>query len=393
VLNGWSLLVGLGFVLLPFVLGTRERWDWFLLVAVICALGVYVLYIGGGIMHGPRYWYVASPLLMLLAARGAERAAELLAAAADRVREVVLPSPVAARWAGVLVVYVFVAALAGRSSYDWLLGNDQSWYDVFVPAQASELKGFNSIDDRLVTLLDDTDLHNALVLLADDCNGWQCYGTLFPRNNPSLDGDVVYARDIPERRADLFKAYPDRLVYAAHYSPPAYISIYGSTTPLAQMPAATPPLARDIALPTATPTGTPDAAQTAARDEQRVRDLDTLAGALQEYYARHGSYPYSDSIQSFCVYQGLDAGCGAKEVLDPLPNDPKQGQTYYYLSSGPWFYIFAVTEGTAPPSQCETAPGRPSVPLDRLYCLYGTTEPGATPPPLTTPTPTPLPAP
>ncbi len=385
VLNGWPLLIGLGFVLLPFALGTRERWDWFLLVAIVCALGVYVLYIGGGIMHGPRYWYVVSPLLMLLSARGAERAGEVLSAAADRVRAIIIPSRAGAGWAGMLVVYVFVAALAGTSAYNWLLGHNRTWSDVFVPAQASDLKGFNSIDDRLIKLIDDAHLHNALVLVADDCEGWQCYGSVFLRNKPTLDGDVVYARDVADRRGDLFKAYPDRLVYFAHYGPPAYLSIYGSTQALAQIPAATPPRARDITLPTPTATATPDPAEAGLRDDQRKRDLDAIAGALQEYYARHGGYPTADGVQSFCRYKELDSGCKVSEVLDPVPQDPQSGQTYYYWSNGTSFYLFAVTETPAGPSQCDTAPLKPG--QDHLYCLYGTTEPGATPPPLATPTP------
>jgi hypothetical protein len=70
VLNGWPLYVGLMFVVLPFVLATRQRWDWFL-SSPLSSRWACTSSIGHGFMHGPRYWYVVSPLLALLAARGA----------------------------------------------------------------------------------------------------------------------------------------------------------------------------------------------------------------------------------------------------------------------------------------------------------------------------------
>ena len=70
VLNGWPLFVGLALVLLPFMLGSRSRWDLFLLLAAVFAMGVWTAFESSGLMYGPRYWYEAVPFLMLLAARG-----------------------------------------------------------------------------------------------------------------------------------------------------------------------------------------------------------------------------------------------------------------------------------------------------------------------------------
>jgi hypothetical protein len=121
----------------------------------------------------------------------------------------------------VLVVYAVVLALAGSAIYGWLLGRHTSWTDEFVPNQASALRNFNNMDDRLVQLVDDKDLHDALVLVQGDCSTWQCYGSVFWLNNPTLYGEVVFARDLPEHRAELFAAYPDRHVYfeATHHRP------------------------------------------------------------------------------------------------------------------------------------------------------------------------------
>ncbi|MEK7326100.1 MAG: glycosyltransferase family 39 protein, partial [Chloroflexota bacterium] len=76
VLNGWPRYIGLMFVLLPFILGTRRTWDWFMLACAVSVMGVYTLYLENGVAYGPRYWYESIPFLMILAARGAERAAE-----------------------------------------------------------------------------------------------------------------------------------------------------------------------------------------------------------------------------------------------------------------------------------------------------------------------------
>ncbi len=370
VLNGWPLYIGLMFVLLPFLLATRHRWDWLLLVSAVCAMGVYVLFIGSGIMHGPRYWYVVSPLLMLLSARGADRAGEALNELASRARRIIIPAHPGPTWAGALIVYAFIVALAGTSAFNWLLGRQMTWRDPSVPARASDLRGFNSIDNRLIKLVDEANLHNALVLVQNDCGGWQCYGSVFWLNNPTLDGDIVYAKDIPDRRAALFKAYPDRYVYYASYGPPTYLAVYGSSTPLAQSAANSAPRARDIVLPSPTPTATPDVAQATRRDDQRRQNLDAVAKALQQYYVRHGTYPLATGLQSLCTYPG-DAGCKLTEVLDPLPRDPTNGRAYSYFSDGHSFYLFAATELPIGPSQCAGASDKPNVPSDHLYCVHG----------------------
>jgi hypothetical protein len=377
VLNGWPLYVGLMFIVLPFVLATRQRWDWFLLVSAVVAMGVYVLYIGHGIMHGPRYWYVVSPLLALLAARGADRAAEVLSIGAAELRRRATGADVRPQWAGVLVVYAVVLALAGSAIYGWLLGRHTSWKDEFVPNKASALRSFNNMDDRLVQLVDDEDLHDALVLVQGDCSTWQCYGSVFWLNNTTLDGDVVFARDLPAHRAELFAAYPDRYVYFASYGPVS-ISPYGETGPVViENGESNAPRGRDIHLPTPTPTAAPVIPNPAERDQQRVADLNTIAGALQDYYRIHGAYPLAEGLQSFCRYQDLDAGCKVTEVLEALPRDPDGERTYYYLSNGKSFTLWAQTDNAAPASDCPTVDPRPTFDPAHEYCVRGSPPPPA----------------
>ena len=54
VLNNWPTWVGLTFVFLPFMLGTRNIWDYWCLLCSLLVISVYVLYQWSGIYEGPR---------------------------------------------------------------------------------------------------------------------------------------------------------------------------------------------------------------------------------------------------------------------------------------------------------------------------------------------------
>jgi hypothetical protein len=273
-----------------------------------------------------------------------------------------------------------MAALVGGSVYGWLLSNNDGWDAIFVPNRATSLRGFNFVDDRLVRLVNEADLDNALVLV-EACPGWWCYGNVFWMNSPTLDGDIVFARDLEGRRAELFQAYPDRTVYVATYTSPSLVP-FGVTAPAGASGGeqASAPLARDIVLATPVPkstpppTPTPDPAALARRDDQRRQDLATIAAALQEYYARNGSYPLAVGLQSFCRYRTLDAGCKVIEVLDPLPQDPSPAGTYWYRSDGTTFTLLAKTEGPAGPSSCPEPLPAPFPDADTTYCVQGSPE-------------------
>lgn len=368
VLHSWPRYVGLLFVLLPFMLGTRHRWDWFLLTSAVFVMGAYSLFASNGVMHGPRYWYEAVPFLMLLTARGTDMTAERLASGAAALRQrFSLGAEGASLWSGAVVVYAVVLALVGSSLYGWLLGRHSGWNADFVPDRATDLQSFNDIDDRLISLVDEADLDNALVLVEGTCPHWQCFGNVFWMNSPGLDGDVVFARDLPNRYADLFSAYPDRRVYVATFSSASLVP-FGSNGDA--------PKADEVAneLPTPPPPPTPsmeDLVGAAERDEQRIQDLATIADALQVFYRRHGAYPLAEGLQSFCQYRELDSGCRLEEVLDPLPADPSPQGLYRYLSDGQTFTLFVQLEGEAPPSDCPDPLPDVLVNAPGLYCVQG----------------------
>jgi hypothetical protein len=216
VLHGWPQFIGLAFSLLPFLLGTRKPHDWFFLACAVAATGVWVTYESTGVMYGPRYWYEAMPFLMLLAARGADRAADLIASGVAAGQERRLDAEPALPWARV-AVFGFVGVLVALSLYGWLLGQRATWQADLVPNRASAMCCVLGVDDRIPQLVQERDLHNALVLVDPCGNNFVCYGSVFWRNNPTLDGDIVYARDDADKRDEIIAAYPGRDVYLATY--------------------------------------------------------------------------------------------------------------------------------------------------------------------------------
>lgn len=234
VLDGWPVWVGLAFVVLPFVLATRRLWDWFLLASALSVMAIWMLYEGAGVMYGPRYWYEAMPFLLLLAARGADRAADVLAEAAVFVRtqrfadepgeavrgnadQAPMGPPL---WASRVVVFAFVALLTGSSVWGWALSQRPTWRADFVPNTAQAMCCVLGVDDRVPQLVEQQHLHNALVLV-EPCTNFVCYGSVFWRNTPTLDGDVVYVKDIVAQRAAIVAAFPGRSVYIAKYTTPS----------------------------------------------------------------------------------------------------------------------------------------------------------------------------
>ena len=373
-ISNWPILVGLMFVFVPFALGTRNRWDWFFLIATACLMGVYTLYFTTGFMHGPRYWYETTPLLLLLTARGADVAAGALAGAAARARSLLSPThhppPL---WAGIAVVYLFVLVLTFAGWQTWALGHGESttWRGDFAPFKAEELRGFNGINDQLTRQIDDLHLHNALVIVGE-CTGWQCYGNVDWRNSPWLDGDIVYARDFPPRNADLLKAFPDRLVYYARYFPHAVIGPYdGSPIPdqVVAAPGGEPRKASSFPAPAAAVPTPENPLAVTSRDDLRKQNLAVVAIALAKYRETHGTYPVAANVQTLCTYPD-DVGCSLKEILDPFPVDPDPNATFWYQSlDGSQFTLFTHLENAAPPSACPPQPPSHLANVDNLYCL------------------------
>jgi hypothetical protein len=382
VLNGWPLAIGLLLVLLPFVLGSRNRWDYFFLAGAVFIAAAWTTYEGVFIMHGPRFWYEMLPFLMLLSARGVQclinAVGDIASWLGARVR--FLWGLEARATAGV-AAYAVVAALLAYSVHGWMLGKHEAWpYIEFVPRTVSELEDFNSANPGLLEAADSQDLHNALVLVGD-CPHWWCYGTVFWTNSPDLDGDIVYARDLgPEKNAALIASYAGRSVYIADYGQ-ATIEPYGEHAQAGPSPT-----------PTPSPTPADAPAVRAQRDERRQLDIARIAYILEGYRARLGSYPSTGGVfQTLCAYGDLDAGCALLDVAPSLPEDPlgdplKNG--YWYASDGQKFTVFAIKEGDVAANLASCPFYDPDALDPRVgLCFSGVAPPiGPTPSPTGTPT-------
>jgi hypothetical protein len=183
-------------------------------------MGAWTLFENGGVAYGPRLWFETLPFLMLLSARGIDRAADVIARAAHRLRR---SSSENAHWAAKAAVYLLVLALVGSSVNGWLLGRHASWRADNVPESAGAMQGAFFEDNRLVSLIEGAHLHQALVLVDPCAPFFFCYMSVFWMNSPTLDGNVVLARNLPEYVDDVYRAYPCREVYAASFDHPSLL--------------------------------------------------------------------------------------------------------------------------------------------------------------------------
>jgi hypothetical protein len=111
------------------------------------------------------------------------------------------------------------------------------------------------------------------------------------------------------------------------------------------------------------------------RNEQRISDLRTLAGALEAYAQKNNGVFIStnDRLQTVCTYQALDAGCKLKDQIEVIPEDPAGGNAgYFYQSDGRSFILAAQWEGSEEPPEGFDCPTRlPHIQADRTICLQG----------------------
>ena len=354
VANGWPLAVGLIIAIMPFLFGSRNKWDYFLGASFLAIATAPMFYGNSAVMHGPRFWYESLPFLILLTARGAQYLASSGANTADwlagRLRK---GSPMTSHGLTGLVTYMIIAGLIAFSLYSWMFGQRAAWGDeqkgvnVFTPQSASELEGFNFTDDRLLREADRLDLENALVFVKN-CPNWWCYGSVFWTNSPDLDGNIVWAeQQITTDDLLLLEIYPHRTVYVADYGR----SSIEDTTKEEITLAVEERLAEEPTLAPVGVTTTPE-----ERDATRTTDLAGIQAVLEQYAQQNGSYPDTgNDLQSLCAYRTLDVGCEL-ESFAPIPADPLGAPIrngYWYRSDGQSYTLIALREtGPEAPSTC-----------------------------------------
>jgi 4-amino-4-deoxy-L-arabinose transferase-like glycosyltransferase len=200
VFDGWPAPLALAPLLLGLVawIGEKDRrrlaWDALLWSCTLGLFGAYFAWWSSTTIFGPRYWYEAMPFLLLVAGRGLDLLGRLASRALGPERR---PRT---RW---LVPGVVVA----------LLG----LYNVFqtIPVQVIAYRDYNGISVAALHNAEDAGLKNALVFVElDPAKPNRDYGKVFFANDPLLQGNIVYARDLgAAKNATLAAQFPGRMPY------------------------------------------------------------------------------------------------------------------------------------------------------------------------------------
>ncbi len=199
-LFGWKPYLTLSYLLIPFVLFTRNRWDWYHLASYICLVLGYYFWWYHGICYGPRFWYEAMPAFTLLSIIGAQRLADVALRVKNR-----LFSGDAERGRSLSFIVAFAPMVYFIIAFN--LAD-------YLPYKArTEYKGYNFTNPAIIEQVKAQGIKNAVVFIKEGMF-WSVYGSVFHLNSPDLDTDVVYVQD---RGAELNRRvaakYPGRSYY------------------------------------------------------------------------------------------------------------------------------------------------------------------------------------
>jgi hypothetical protein len=200
---GWPGYLNVLFLLLPFILRPRDRWNYLLLVSFLslAALHVTYWYYGGRDAGFPRYYYAGLPMLLLVTARGVELAAFALHRLFHRVD---LSSEEDTSGAHLLAKLPIYLLLIGLILYNVL---------VYLPPNLNAFRGKSDITAVPLRVVQEADITRAIVFVAD-VEHWYDFAVFFSANSPSLDSNVVYAIYGSEPQAQAVRAlYPDHGCY------------------------------------------------------------------------------------------------------------------------------------------------------------------------------------
>jgi hypothetical protein len=197
---GWPTFLTLSLAVVPFVARKARTWDWLLLLGFLAVVVGYAFWWADGIMYGPRFYFEGFGFLILLTARGVDVAmgvggAPLSTDTPPRRGGAPPPAPVAATLA--------VLCVAGLVAYNLIF---------YLPGQWPLYRGYNYVNHRRLDAVAAAGIHHALVFANTTSQyAWWDYGMVFSANDPLLQGDVIYARDLGDQQNCQLRAdYPDR---------------------------------------------------------------------------------------------------------------------------------------------------------------------------------------
>ncbi len=377
VANGWPAAIGFFLVALPFASRKCNRWDCLFAASAIAIAGSYIFYVNAAALYGPRFWYEVMPFLILLTARGIVSLQQLATASGDWIASRVgRRSLDTAPGVTAVAVLLLIVGLSAVSSARWMFGVGDSWGNVpAVPQSVSAMEGYNHADDRLLQRSVELDLDNALVLV-EPCVHWWCFGSVFWRNAPELDGSQVWARSLRDSSdLALLEAFAGRDIYLASYTEDSIrLSSEEEIVDRVARARQSVDVEAQISLIATRPDAIVSHPDTPAeRDEQRRQDLNRLRDGLNLCARTTGAYPDSDGqLEVLWTESTIADVCLVELFLPALPRDPlgvPERDGYWYLSDGSSFTLVALQELTSSAAtNCPMRVRPPSDPQGR-YCL------------------------
>ncbi|HLH73769.1 MAG TPA: glycosyltransferase family 39 protein, partial [Chloroflexota bacterium] len=197
---GWPTFLTLSLAMLPFVSGRARTWDWLLAASFACLVLGYACWWADGIMYGPRFYYEGFGSLLILTARGVQEAFSLTEHGARLVAKGSQTMRLPLARTGILV------GLAALIAFNFLY---------YFPGQWELYHGYNYVNHSKLDAVQAAGIHHAVVFAdVGPWYAWWEYGMVFSANDPLLQGDVIFARDLGiEKDHELEADYPGRSFY------------------------------------------------------------------------------------------------------------------------------------------------------------------------------------
>jgi hypothetical protein len=210
---GWPTFLTLAILPIPFVTRRARAWDWLFLAGFVAIIAGYALWWADGIMYGPRFYYEGFGFMILLTARGFDALVDAgkyrearIVNPEDRRRIVLSLASLDPPARGMLTAAACVALFLGLVAYN------ASYY---LPGQLRLYHGYNYVSRTKIDAVEAAGIHNAVVFanVGKQYEWWE-YGEVFSANDPLLQGDIIYARDLGDvEDRKLLADFPGRAFY------------------------------------------------------------------------------------------------------------------------------------------------------------------------------------
>jgi len=179
------------FVLIFFVGGKQNKWDYLLISSVFSLPFVYFFYWYQGWCFGPRFAYESTLPLILLTARGILHTPEIMQ---DRFN--CKNATMQRIYVNLTIIFCVIIAMSVN-------------VPVLVKQYSNSYWGVNTDVQRAVKR---EKINNAVVFVGS------YYGSVLAENSPLLDSSIIYVRDLGIKNKQMMAYYPDRRYYLANGS-------------------------------------------------------------------------------------------------------------------------------------------------------------------------------